>query len=198
MRQVLASQDIPTESDDSLIDRLFAAQASRPAGLEPVLVDSLDPFQRVLLVMDGTVTQILEAFQGEPIEIVRLGQEDRLLTADHTWLEADAGETVIDRRVLLRGTDTGRGYVYATSTIVLSRLPAEVQQGLVEPGAGLGRLLARSGLETYRERLWYGVDVSGNDAEPRRCLDAGLLLSRTYRIFSQGRPLMLISEKFPR
>ena len=196
MRNVLANQDGRAGCADSLLDRLFTVQELNPEGLESVQGEALSPFQRVLLVMDGTVTQVLEAHTGEAIDIRRLDQGRRSLEAEDRWLKAGPGEAVIDRKVLLQGQNTGRPYVYATSTIVVERLPADVQQGLTEPGSGLGRLLARSRLETYRERLWYGAQAEGADPEASRWLEANLLLSRTYRIFSQGRPLMLISEKF--
>ena len=182
---------------EALINRLFMAQDARPEELEPVQMEGLSPFQRVLLVTDGTVTQVLEARMGEPVDVVRLDQRERRLTADHPWLEAGLGEPVIDRQVLLKGNHTGEVYIFAISALLPRRLPEEVQADLARPGAGLGRVLARSRLETHRERLWYGAERVERDSEVGRHFSAELLLSRTYRILAGGRPLMLITEKFP-
>lgn len=187
----------PEAVAESLIDRLFIAQDAKPDELEPVQMEVLRPFQRVLLVTDGTVTQVLEARACEPVDIVRLDQRERRLTADHPWLEAGLGEPVIDRQVLLKGHHTGEVYIYAVSALLPRRLPTEVQADLARPGAGLGRVLARSRLETYRERLWYGAERVDRDSEVGRHFSAKLLVSRTYRILAGGRPLMLITEKFP-
>ena len=187
----------PGDTTKSLVSRLFTAQTSKPKNLKPVQTGTLSPFQRVLLVTDGTVTQVLEAYMGERVDIVLLDQWDRLLPADHPWLEAGSGEPAIDRRVLLKGNDTGQIYVYAASTLVQQRLPEDVQVALGKPGAGLGRVLAHNQMETYRDRLWCGIERVDQKSEAGRYLAAEFLLSRTYRIFARGRPLMLITEKFP-
>ena len=155
----------PEAVTESPIDRLFIAQDAKPGELEPVQMGLLSPFQRVLLVTDGTVTQVLEARTGEPVDIVRLYQRERRLTADHPRLEAGLGEPVINRQVLLKGHHTGEVYIYAVSALLPRRLPKEVQADLAKPGAGLGRVLARNRLETYRERLWYGTERVDRDCE---------------------------------
>ena len=60
--------------------------------------------------------------------------------------------------MLLKGNDTGQIYVYAASTLVQQRLPEDVQVALGKPGAGLGRVLAHNQMETYRDRLWCGIE----------------------------------------
>jgi hypothetical protein len=41
---------------------LFVAQFTRPKHLEQINLRSLTPFQRALLVLDGTVTKFIEAY----------------------------------------------------------------------------------------------------------------------------------------
>jgi hypothetical protein len=48
---------------------LFAAQSSKPETLREVNLRALSPFQRALLVIDGTVTKFIEAYTMEPVEI---------------------------------------------------------------------------------------------------------------------------------
>ena len=62
-----------------------------PAGVSGVNLRALTPFQRALLVIDGTVTKFIEAYVMEPVKVRILGNDWHRLSAGHTWLEADAG-----------------------------------------------------------------------------------------------------------
>jgi chorismate-pyruvate lyase len=176
---------------------VFVAQAMRPAGLEPVDLAALTPLQRGLLVIDGTVTKFLEATVLEPIDVVRLGQALQRLEAPHRWLDLESLAPVIRRRVMLRGRESGRFYVWADSLIALDRLSAPVRAAIEhDDGGGLGRILVEAAAETRREGLWYGRERC-DDAPPRvRGLWAGDFLSRSYRVLAGGRPMMLITERF--
>jgi chorismate-pyruvate lyase len=188
----------PTGSRFDPLGDLLATRGARPAGMAAVNLRALTPFQRALLVMDGTVTKFVEAYTMEPIEVVRLSQEAHELGAEDPWLEAGAGEPVVRREVLLRGGYSRTLYAYAVSVIVPGRLPAEVLADLEEAGSGgLGRILLDQRLETRREVLWYGRERL--DPLPEQ-VGSGVgdeFVSRTYRIIADGRPIMLISEKFP-
>ncbi|MDP3984989.1 MAG: chorismate pyruvate-lyase family protein [Acidimicrobiia bacterium] len=191
---------IPTGSDergdsfDPLGD-LFVAQFASPPGLLPVNLRTLSPFQRALLVIDGTVTKFLEAFTLQPVDVALVSQELRRLPEQHDWLEVDADTPVIAREVTLRGRYDRFLHAYAASLLVIERLPESVQQGLTTNPGGLGRIILDSKLETRREVLWYGRQRTD---QPRiRELDGRQVLSRTYRIISGGHPLMLINEQFP-
>ena len=48
-------------------------------------------------------------------------------------------------------------HAYATSIIVLDRIPEMIREGLTLKGQGLGKLLQRSGLESRRDLLWWGL-----------------------------------------
>lgn len=178
-------------------DDLFVAQFARPANLEEVNLRALSPFQRVLLVIDGTVTKFIEAYTMEPVDVVHLGDAAQTLAQDHRWLDAAADTLVTARHVLLRGRYGGTCYAYAASLIVPDRLSPELRAALGEDGGGLGRALVNSRMENYREVLWYGKERAVDLPEPIRELTDGTFVSRTYRIIAGGRPVMLISEKFP-
>ena len=143
------------------------------------------------------MTQFIEAYTKEPVEIVRLSQKTQSLSADHVWLKATKGTAVVARQVMLRGKSSSISYAYAVSLIVSDRLPDVIRQGLQEEGEGLGRLLHRSGVETHREMLWYGMGYVEDLPDAIRHLAGRAFICRTYRIIAEGQPMMLINEKFP-
>lgn len=184
-----------------LMKDLFIAQYAKPLDLEEINLSQLTPFQRVLLVTDGTVTRFIEAYTFSPVEVVLLHQETQTLPADHVWLEAEKGAEVIARQVMLQ---TGHirdqqptAHTYATSLIVLDRIPQVIREGLTFKGKGLGQLLQRSGLETRRDLLWWGLSHPKDLPEAFLHLEGQPFLSRTYRIVTDGQPIMLISEQLP-
>ena len=190
-----------TNETEKQITDLFIAQIDKPADLARIDLSRLTPFQRALLVTDGTVTRFLEAYTLSPVKIVLLKQEMQTLTADHKWLRAKKGTQVIRRQVSLQTLNcTGQPptiHTYATSLIVLNRTPTIIRQGLELKSDGLGTLLQRSGLETRRDLLWCGVDQPQDLPENLAHLDETPFLTRTYRIVADGQPIMLISERFP-
>ncbi len=174
----------------------FVAMDQRPASLAPVSVSVLSPFQRALLVIDGTVTTFIEAYASEPVSIVRVDQHASHAQAEARWLACEPAEAVLRRRTLLKGSMSGTVYAYATSVIVPARLSSQMRAGLEAEPEGLGKILLDSGLETRREGLWYGQEVL---ADLPAALDFPVMkcLSRSYRVFAGGLPLMLITERFP-
>ena len=100
------------------MEDLLTAQFALPADLRELNLRTLTPFQRALMVTDGTVTKFIEAYTMEQIEIVRLGQEIRSLTVNNEWLEAEEGSKVLMRQVLLRGKASYTCYAYALSLIM--------------------------------------------------------------------------------
>lgn len=185
-----------TAAFDPLSD-LFVAQLARPMQLGAVNLRALTPFQRALLVIDGTVTKFIEAYTLEPVQTVHLGQEARPLTSDQPWLEATEGTEVLARRVYLEGKYTRTVYAYAVSLVAPDRLPEGARESLQDDAGSLGRILLKAQLETRREVLWYGREQLSDLPEPIRRLEGAPAISRTYRIINRGRPLMLINEKFP-
>ena len=151
--------------------------------------------QRVLLITNGTLTEILEATFLESIELVKLSQ--RIIAAEvaDEQLMLEAGDEIVERAILLRGATSGRNYVYAASRIATGRLAAEFRTSLMGSGEPLGRLWIRHRLETFKELLEMRID-SGSEVA-RHFESDGPVLQRTYRVFSSGRPVMMITEHFP-
>jgi chorismate-pyruvate lyase len=179
------------------LEAIFVAQAARPDHVTQVNMRALNPFLRALLVIDGTVTKFIEAYTMEPLQIVRLRQEARRLMTEHNWLEAAPRTPVIAREVLLRGAYSRRIYAYAVSLVMPDRLPENIRLRLQAEGDGIGRMLLDSRLETYREILWYGKEPANGLRLQVPDLQSADVISRMYRIFLNGRPVILINEKFP-
>ncbi len=174
----------------------FLAQADRPAHISAVLAAELTPLQRALLVIDGTVTSFLEAWALEPVAVTRLWQGAQKLTAPDCWLALETGSTVIERAVLLSGARSRGFFVFAESRINVDCLPAGMLGPLEAGEVGLGQLLLASGLDSRREGLWYGREQLKTLPEPVAAVSDGDFLTRTYRVSTRGRPLMLITERF--
>ena len=180
---------------------LFVAQFAKPSDLEEINLSQLTPFQRALLVIDGTVTQFIEAYTFSPVEIVLLHQETQTLPTNHAWLDVEKGTEIVARQVVLQtGQKDGRQptvHVYATSMIVLDRISQTIREGLTLKGQGLGQLLQHSGLESRRDLLWWGLKQPKDLPEALAHLEGKPFLSRTYRIVANGQPIMLINEQSP-
>ena len=169
----------------------------RRAGGADVPIHELPPFLRALLVMDGTVTKILEAYFWEPVEVVTLRQEFIPAERPIPWLRVDSGERVLVRRVHLSGVERKRVYAAAFSVIRTQLVPEAFRQRLINRRIGIGVLIRDSGMESYREVLEVGIEPEdGNDA-PTLAPKKSDLIFRTYRIIINGKPVILITERFP-
>lgn len=153
--------------------------------------DSLSEFQKILLTTDGTVTQLLEIHTGEQMRVVKL--DHAVVSGGPSPLQVPVTEPVLSRRILLSGKT--RPWLYAHSWLVLSRLPAGMQDTMLGTDTPIGQLWRQARLETYREIVDF-----------RREHDAGIaglfgtdapLLSRSYVIRAGGAVMGLIEEKFP-
>jgi chorismate-pyruvate lyase len=157
---------------------------------------SLGVLQRVLLTTDATVVVLLEGFFGESIRTEGLEQVCRPASPADTELELAGHETIMCRKTLLQGSDTGHNYLYAEAWVVLDRLESDVKEGLLTTSKPIGRLLAANRIETFREVLDSGWTPAGPLGR-RLGTQGGEVLFRTYRIIVGGRPIMLLTEYFP-
>jgi chorismate-pyruvate lyase len=157
-----------------------------------VPIDGLPPFLRALLVTDGTVTKILEAYFWEPVEVQTVEQDFAVAERPIGWLDVSAGDEVLIRRARLRGTESDTLYADAFSVIRAELIPAVFSQRLIDREIGIGALIRDSGMESYREVLEVGVEPSDGGADA-----ASDQVFRTYRIIIGRKPVILITESFP-
>jgi chorismate-pyruvate lyase len=158
---------------------------------------SLDLLPRLLLVSDGTLTDIIEAAFLEPIELVRIDTETERTSASIEELELEAGAELMRRRIVLRGETSAKNYVYAETLIALEALDSGFRRDLVNSTHPLGRLWVLHKLETRKEILRVWRRPAGDLAELFSVGREAPFAARCYRVISGGRPIMLINENFP-
>jgi chorismate-pyruvate lyase len=146
---------------------------------------SLSPLLRAFVVTDGTVTEFLEAYFLETVEIRKLSSLPKI-TLD-----------CYEREVVLVGKTSKRCYVHARSTIWLERLSVELRSGLLNSDRGIGRLLREYRIETYRQLLSYWSEPAGQLAGSFALREDDQLLGRTYDVYYQEQVMMRITERFP-
>jgi chorismate-pyruvate lyase len=158
---------------------------------------SFTRFQRMLLGTDGTVTHILEAYADEPVEVVKLLQVyDTARDVDRAMGMA-SDERILRRHVILRGARSGTHLLYAEAIVAPVRVDAAVLDGLLGTDKPIGVLLTERRTETFREILRVGREPAGEVGAHFGLGAAAELISRTYVIVTDGRPVILITEKFP-
>lgn len=155
------------------------------------------PLQRVLLTADGNVGRILESYAGESVEAVKLEQFSAPFGEEIHALELGADDERLSRRVILRGSRTGRSLLYAESVMAVERLHPVVRSGLLSTSEPIGRLLSAARAETFREVLSSGRMPASAVGGHFGVEETDEVFVRTYRIISGGHPMMLITEKFP-
>jgi chorismate-pyruvate lyase len=194
-------ESVPAGSPGELFDptrAVFVATEHRPPGCRPIDISVLTPVQRALLVIDGTVTQFLEAYYLENVIVAVLAQhDDEAGAADARWLDCAADDAVLRRSVRLLGESSGGLFAWAESVILPARLSAAMRRGLDTEPSGLGQIIIDSRLETRREALWFGEETPGTLPAELGLAPGTTFLSRSYRIIADRQPLMLICERFP-
>ncbi|MEH2405206.1 chorismate--pyruvate lyase family protein [Nostoc sp.] len=158
---------------------------------------NLSSFQRILLTTDGTLTEILEAYLLEKIQLVKLSEELMKIAKPILALDLEVGTQVIERKVLLRGKISLNNFIYAESIIVPERLDNRFKSRLIESQEPIGRLWLEHKLETFKEIIDSGVETSEELFNYFNIAREDKMLSRTYRVFSNQQPIMMITEKFP-
>ena len=169
---------------------------------ESLTVSHIDPsrlsaFQRILLTTDGTLTEILEAYLFEPIQIVKLSEEIILTTQDIPPLDLKSGSEVIERKVLLQGKISLKNFIYAESLLVHKRLEPKFRDELLKSKIPMGRLWLEHKIETFKEIIDSSQQLAENLSNYFNIQTEDRMLGRTYRVFSNHQPIMMITEKFP-
>ena len=166
-----------------------------------VNLEELPPFLRTLLVMDGTVTKSLEAWFWEPVNVIAKHNEIENLQQKISGLQTDKGDEVLQREVDLCGQSSKTLFASAQSIVSLRYLPNDIRQSLIEGKIGIGELLRDKELETYRDifDINYFPDFLQSSVAKNQH-DNGLsgeVISRSYRIWVNGKPAIIVSEYFP-
>jgi chorismate-pyruvate lyase len=147
---------------------------------------------RTLLVADGTVTRLLEAYLWEPVRVRVLSQEVLPEPA------SPSGEEVVrlHRVVVIEGASRGP-LVWARSVISLDRLELQFRHALLKGRAGIGELIREDCIETYRHIDYVGVGRADALGTVFGVSPDAVVARRKYRIHRFGELLMEIEEVFP-
>lgn len=160
---------------------------------------SLSLFQKVLLVTDGTVTQLVELYTGESIRVHKIENQivaNNVIPADtQLTLQTTDDNAVLKRIILLCGNS--KSYIYAESYFVMERLPQDMRIKLETTNIPIGLLWREAKLETHREIIEYRRECNATVAEHLGVDVDAELLSRTYMLYTNRQPMGVITEKFP-
>ncbi|CCH98443.1 MULTISPECIES: chorismate--pyruvate lyase family protein [Microcystis] len=163
----------------------------------PLNLSELSTLQRIILITDGTLTDILEIYLLEKMSIVKLSEEAVYLEEDLPVLDLEKGSKIIKRKIFLCSTVSQKNLVYAESIIVIDRLDTKFQEELINSGKPIGKLWLENRMETFKEIVDLSQERAGDLAEDFQISPEEKLFSRTYRVFSQKQAIMMITEKFP-
>ena len=119
------------------------------------------------------------------------------MTHDILPLDITRGKEVIERKILLQGKISRNNWVYAESILVPDRLDEKLKNALLVSQEPMGRLWLEHRLETFKEIVDSAREPAEDLADYFKIERSDKLLSRTYRVFSGRRPIILITEKFP-
>ncbi|MEL6580494.1 MAG: chorismate pyruvate-lyase family protein [Cyanobacteria bacterium J06621_12] len=153
--------------------------------------------QRLLLITDGRVTDIIQAYSGETVKAVQLGQKLIISDSCLSPLQLDCEYQLLDRSIVLQGSQTRTNYLYADYQIVLKRLDADICDKLIFGRQPIGKLLREDKVETYRKTLDCGIEPAGSLGQYFQIDPSAELIYRTYLLLINDLPVMQVTEKFP-
>lgn len=168
---------------------------------EKDLLTGLSRFQRILMVTDGTVTELLEQYLSEKIKVKKLFEKiennfDDLIQSHKSHLPPNTGP-VLSRTILLEGQTTKQDWIYAESSILLDNLNLGFRSDLLASREPIGRLWEKYQYETFKTILDFEKRPAGELGEHFGIPSSSVLISRTYKVSSKEKPIMVITEIFP-
>ena len=159
---------------------------------------TLSAFQRIILTTDGTVTDMLEAYLSEPIQLVKLSESLKPISHEIPDMSLKKGTEVIERKILLRGKISRKNFIYAESLIILDRLEENFRQQLLNTKTTIGKLWLEYKIESYKEIVDSGKERVTSSLSHHFNVPMNTdFLFRTYHVFSNHQATMMITEKFP-
>ena len=158
---------------------------------------TLSRFQRVLLTTDGTVTDMLEAYLFEQMQLVKLSEKLIAIDEDILPMELSKGTEVVERKILLQGKISRRNYIYAESILALERLEEKFRKELLETKTPIGKIWLEQKVETFKEIVATGNKPVGELSKYFPVEPESNMLFRTYCVFTNRKSTMMITERFP-
>ena len=191
------SKDINMQAKEIKSDEVMRVDLLRSLTHSHIDPCALSPFQRIILTTDGTLTDILEAYLFESIQTVKLSEELVTTTQDIPLMELKSESAIIERKVLLQGKISRNNFIYAESIIVPERLEERFKDRLLNSQIPIGRLWLEHRMETFKEIVDSGKEKVNQLSCYFNINPEENLLFRTYRLFNNHIPIIMITEKFP-
>ncbi|MEM2090066.1 MAG: chorismate pyruvate-lyase family protein [Candidatus Nitrosocaldus sp.] len=148
--------------------------------LEDAAGIKLSRIEKLLLAEVGTVEQLLSILVNEPVVVDVLRQEE-------------VGN-VIEREVNIHKAYSDEVLLTAKSVINVDVLPDAVACDIRAKRLGLGSVIMKHKLETFRRVVEIGCYY--NNDEPKYHNERGLRIYRIYSIFYLGTEVFIIREEF--
>ena len=152
---------------------------------------------RLLLVTDGTVTELIEALVREP---VKLGWRHQVRTGLDSHPDAHDMHNIsecLERAITLQGESTSVHWLYAESVIYHQLLSPEAQAMLMEDRIPIGTVLREQTSDNHREIVDCGHKTNLRASEILGLESDYVFLYRNYNVYVGPNPIMNISEWFP-
>ena len=152
---------------------------------------------RLLLVTDGTVTELLEALVGEPVEI-GFKYQTRALIDNHPDIQPRHNITeYLERAITLRGTTSATDWLYAESVVFHQLLTPAAQEMLTEDRVPIGIVLREHTSDNHRKLIDCGFNQNATAAEILDMNSDYRFLYRKYKVLVGPNTVMDITEWFP-
>lgn len=152
---------------------------------------------RLLIGTNGTLTRILTVLADEEIVVQIVNQEIHAIAPTEAGSRPLAGDRILQRRVLLKGRNSGQQFVAAETLVAVDLLPRTITASLTETDCPIGEIMAAGRLETFKEpaAVWIGETPDWLAGEGYWTLQPRTV-GRRYRIIRGGRPVVIITEYF--
>jgi len=160
--------------------------------------DKLNLHQRIVLNNGGCLTKLLEDLLEEDLVLRKLSEEIHESAQDTDILQIKKGQKIINRSILLSGVESEINHLYAESTIILDNLDKKFADMLLNSNVPIGKLWELLKVETYKTLLFWGDERAGPVSLHFDISAREELLYRTYLVYSHRKPVMQITEKFPK
>lgn len=162
-------------------------------------IRKLDRDLQILIATNGTLTRILNVVADDEIVVEIVKQQIHSVAPEIPELKDLAIGRILQRRILLKGRNSGDAFVAAESLIAIDRLPRAIMTSLTTTDCPIGEVMAANCLETFKEtaNVWVGkvphwvAQLGFHNSQPRT-------VGRQYRIITRGQPVIIITEYFLR
>ncbi len=197
----VSNKSLVTATDEKQVSKgsssLFRNDLQESLTRNHIAPSALSTFQRILLTTDGTVTDILESYLFEQIRVIKLSEKLVSLDKELPSMDLKAGTEVILRRVLLQGKISRKNVIYAESIIVPGNMEEKFRRALLETKVPIGKIWFEQKVETFKEILDSKKELAGELGNYFSIEPSDEMFSRTYRVVTNNKPVMTITEKFP-